>query len=676
MGAGQGSLPPPRSLSQVRGPSRVGASERRRRMAARAAALPCVRSLGRDVPDRDRQSALAVCRTAETAASGTSTPPNPVTVVNPALQAPGTGILGLPFREVWALDFEFIAPDGSRPSPVCMVARELVSGRLLRLWQDELPAMPPFDTGPDTLFVAFYASAELGCFAALGWPMPARVLDLYTEFRNATNRIHLPVGAGLLGALSFHGIASITAEQKHDERTLVLRGGPWTTAERGRVLDYCQTDVDPLGVLIERMLPAITARPSGLGQALFRGRYMTAVARMEHTGVPIDTDLLGRLRRHWAAIKGDLVAAIDKDYGIYEGTTFKAGLFAGYLADNGIAWPRTETGRLQLDQETFRDMAKRYPQLEPLKDLRHTLSELRLEKLAVGPDGRNRVLLSPFGARSGRNTPSNSKFIFGPSVWLRGLIRPAEGQALAYLDWSSQEVVIAAALSGDRALMDAVTSGDPYLTFAKMARLAPSDATKETHSVIRGLCKTALLGANYGMQSRSLALRTGLSQIEAADVLRRLAQTFPVYTAWAESVADTGQLAGYLSTVFGWTLRTENITRTTALRNFPMQANGAEMLRLACCLATERGISVCAPVHDALLIEAPTAQIDETVAATSAAMTEASRVVLAGVEINTDAEIVRWPDRYADPRGAVMWDRITQLLDALDGVDAPDGVDG
>jgi DNA polymerase-1 len=36
-----------------------------------------------------------------------------------------------------------------------------------------------------------------------------------------------------------------------------------------------------------------------------------------------------------------------------------------------------------------------------------------------------------------------------------------------------------------------------------------------------------------------------------------------------------------------------------------MQANGAEMLRMACCLGTEQGIEICAPVHDAVLICAP-----------------------------------------------------------------------
>ena len=83
-----------------------------------------------------------------------------------------------------------------------------------------------------------------------------------------------------------------------------------------------------------------------------------------------------------------------------------------------------------------------------------------------------------------------------------------------------------------------------------------------------------------------------------------------------------------------------------------MQANGAEMLRLACCLATERGVNVCAPVHDALLVEGdPPIRSTTTVAATQAAMAEASRVVLDGLEVGTDVEIIEWPDRYADDRG-------------------------
>lgn len=86
-----------------------------------------------------------------------------------------------------------------------------------------------------------------------------------------------------------------------------------------------------------------------------------------------------------------------------------------------------------------------------------------------------------------------------------------------------------------------------------------------------------------------------------------------------------------------------------------MQANGAEMLRIACCLATERNVEVCAPIHDAILIAGRLDSIETDIATTRAAMTEASRIVLAGFELNTDVKIVRWPDRYMDPRGVEMW---------------------
>jgi DNA polymerase-1 len=93
----------------------------------------------------------------------------------------------LPFHEIWAVDFEFDAKPGENPKPVCLVAWELRSGRKVRVWQDEFGVDPPYSTGPDSLIVCYYASAEIGCHLALDWPAPERVLDLFTEFRNLTN---------------------------------------------------------------------------------------------------------------------------------------------------------------------------------------------------------------------------------------------------------------------------------------------------------------------------------------------------------------------------------------------------------------------------------------------------------------------------------------------------------
>jgi DNA polymerase-1 len=97
--------------------------------------------------------------------------------------------------------------------------------------------------------------------------------------------------------------------------------------------------------------------------------------------------------------------------------------------------------------------------------------------------------------------------------------------------------------------------------------------------------------------------------------------------------------------------------------NFPMQGNGADMMRVACCLATEAGIRVCCPIHDAVLIEAPLERLEADAEAMMAIMRKAARAVLRGFEVDADAKYVRYPDRYMDPRGAGMWETIMKLLE-------------
>lgn len=563
------------------------------------------------------------------------------------------------FREIWAADFEFSAPPGERPQVVCLVARELKTGRELRLWADQLGPLPPYAIDADALFVAFYASAELTCHLALGWQMPAAVLDLFVEFRNVTNGLTTVAGNSLVGALTAYGLDSIGASEKKEMRELILRGAPWTGEEREAILAYCASDVDAL----TRLLPAMLAAGHiDMPRAALRGRYMRAVAAMEHNGVPIDTAHLGRLRAHWQALQSSLIARVDADYGVFAGRTFKAHKFAAWLARVGLPWPRLESDRLDLSDEAFRQMARSYPTVAPLRELRASLSELRLNDLAVGRDGRNRCLLSPFRARTGRNQPSNSKFIFGPSVWLRGLIQPPPGFAVAYIDWSQQEFGIAAALSGDANMIAAYQSGDPYLAFAKLAGAVPPDATKASHAAERELFKQCVLAVQYGMSAEGLALRIGQPPVVARDLLRAHVETFRRFWRWSDAAVDTAMLRGRLQTCFGWTIHTAADANPRMLRNFPMQGNGAEMMRLACSLTIERGVELCCPVHDALLICAPIDRIDEAVETTQCAMREASRIVLAGFELAADAKIVRWPERYSDPRGERMWSIVTQLL--------------
>jgi DNA polymerase-1 len=166
----------------------------------------------------------------------------------------------------------------------------------------------------------------------------------------------------------------------------------------------------------------------------------------------------------------------------------------------------------------------------------------------------------------------------------------------------------------------------------------------------------------YGMSAEGLAGRLGQPPILARELLRLHHETYRVFWRWSDAALDYAMLKGSVHTVFGWRVQVSGNPNPRSLRNFPMQANGAEMLRLACCIGTEKGIEVCAPVHDAVLIAAPVDRLDHEIFRMEDAMREASRVVLGGFELSTDVEVVQYPDRYSDPRGAVMWRRVMDLI--------------
>ena len=572
----------------------------------------------------------------------------------------------LPFRKLYAIDFEYFGSDGEIPSVVCMVVQDLRSGEVSRHWQDDLQKMktPPFETGEDIALVCYFAPAEVQSMCALDWDLNVSVIDLFAEFRCQTNGNPNVGRNSLVNALQFNRLDHLIPKEKDSMRDLILSGGPWSKDQRSAILAYCEQDVVALGPLLNAMLKRAPWSELQLNQALLRGRYMKAVGAMQHRGIPIDLDLLNTLNTNWETLKLKLITKVDTQYGVYVDGTFKQALFETYLAHKQIPWPRLDSGRLALDRDTFSNMSKRYLDIQPLHELRKTLDDLKLNKLAVGQDRRNRTILSPFAAKTGRNQPSTTKFVFGPAKWVRGLIKPAEGMALAYCDWSSQEIAIAAALSGDELLWTAYESGDPYIAFAIQAGLAPSGATKETHKDIRNRCKSVVLGTNYGMSAYGVAQAAKIHELEAKVLLQKHRETYRKFWAWAENNKDRGLLGLKLETCFGWPIRvTSGDVKANTFLNWPMQAHGAEMMRVACILALERGIKLCAPIHDALLIEARSDQIDSEVVKLKECMSEASEAVLGdGKVCRVDADIVRYPDRYMDEHGQAMWDQIMDLL--------------
>ena len=557
------------------------------------------------------------------------------------------------FSKIWVVDFEFNHPEGGLPEPRCMVAREWRTKTTIRLWL-EGGAVCPFSN--DDLLVAYYASAEVGCFLALGWEVRPYVLDLFVEFKNHLGGRYPLFGLGLLGACRHFGIDCISTESK-DENRLLAQQEQFTEAERNRLVDYCQTDVEATGRLLGAMLPLVD-----IPRAFLRGRYMAAAASIENVGIPMDAGILKEIRDRWPLCRLALIDAVDAEFNVFEGGSFKESLWRSYCSKNGMSWPQLPTGGLDFKDETFRQMCALYPQIQPMRELRATLDQMKLNALAVGPDARNRYMLSAFRALTGRNQPSNQKAVFGPATWIRHLIKPAKGMAIAYLDYEQQEHGIAAALSDDANMKEAYRSGDPYLAFAKQAGAVPPDATKKSHPAERDLYKATALAVQYGMGAESLSARIGKSREYGKALLANHKAVYPDYWRWSDAAASRGMLGLPLTTVFGWRTLGKGDGNPRTFRNFPAQANGAEMLRLAIVALVESGIRVCAPVHDAVLIEAPSARIDDVVEVAQAIMEEASRAVLSGFTIRTDAKIVKYPHRYVEPRGVQMWDKLTQIL--------------
>ena len=300
---------------------------------------------------------------------------------------------------------------------------------------------------------------------------------------------------------------------------------------------------------------------------------------------------------------------------------------------------------------------------------------MRKVKLAVGADGRNRTVLWPFKAKTSRTQPKAALWIFSPAVWLRFLIKPEPGMAIAYIDYSSAEFMIGASRSDGHCgpvnnMMDLYRSGDPYINFAKRVAAIPKDGTKQTHGEARDKYKTFVLASQYGISSKTVSARLGNSELEAHEMINQHREVFTQYWQWSDDWVQHSLQSGMMRSAMGWTCAV-GITETKerSIRNWPIQTDCADMLRIACIMAARHGIRILAPVHDAVLIEAPIERIEADVKVMQEIMRRASRIVLNSTatgdhELRTDANIIRYPDRYTDKRGAKMWEEVTKKLAA------------
>jgi DNA polymerase I-like protein with 3'-5' exonuclease and polymerase domains len=237
---------------------------------------------------------------------------------------------------------------------------------------------------------------------------------------------------------------------------------------------------------------------------------------------------------------------------------------------------------------------------------------------------------------------------------------------LIHRDYKQQEPRIAAIVSGDAALLAACESADLYLGIAEQLGFLRDSMDTGERAAVRALFKTVVLGIQYGLGYRSLAVRTGISNHEAREILARLKARFHRFEAFARSVLDHAGLDLEICTPLGWYMQCPPTINPRTVRNFPIQGTAAEILHVLAILGEPRGLGIVAPVHDAVMAEGALSDTEELERALDQLMGDASAAVLQGYRLPTDVQIIRPGEHYEDERGKAMWETVTRLVTKLE----------
>ena len=580
---------------------------------------------------------------------------------------------------------------GDLPKPLCVVwyvlTNRLQHVRTIRQWRGEFDSTPPLDLGPDTLFVAYSAWAELTCFMVLGWRFPAHVFDLHTAYL-ATSNILLPYNPDevrkrqrkrLSDACRAYGIPGWDLIDK-ESISRDIGEGRWRDHGQEAVFNYCEEDVRASMLLLRAQLAGAPGKPpADVDRVLHWSNYSAkSVAQIQAHGMPIDVPLWNLVQENKAAVIAALVRKFDPSQGsespIYtiEGE-WNYRRFENWLASIGvIAWPRLDSGQLDIDSDAFRLMYH-IPGIENLHALRDSLGVILRAKLPIGRDGRNRPSLFPFCTATGRN--AHAKSLYNAHASVRSFMMFPADRIGVYLDWRSQEVGVAAAHSEDTQLIADYLGGDVYHGLAKLCGLTDDPDPvrwKKADPEVRQRMKPLQLGINYGMGVPSLAKGLDRHPLIASTIIERHKRTYPRFWEWRANRVQTAMLERQIETEFGWTLHLSHAPNKRTLYNFPMQGNGAEMLRLAAWRLCEAGIIPNMLIHDGVLLEVCN---EEELKHAIEIMKQAGRDVCRGLEIGVDIDQkLEHGARYRDKRPVAqkMWDTIMQVLTEIGALDGRD----
>ena len=573
------------------------------------------------------------------------------------------------FNHIVVFDTEYRQPAGENPTVVCMVLKDIITGRCHRLKGKELRLFP-FPIDDNTLFVAHYAVAEISSMLSLGFKKPNFIFDTLVEDKKLRWGKVDGQRFGLLDSCRHYGIKeTMSVQYKESMRKLVMGNEKYTTQQMKDILDYCEEDVLNTEDLFIKILKEHDREGSDpekiITQAAFHGRAMGVCAQIEANGIPIRTEALNDFNAHFEEIKKDIIVRNNKILNVYdENNKLKYSKFSDLIhrLDLQDVWELSEkTHRFRTDKLTLKKH-KKHKKIQLLRETKEFADAKNLKGYQVGSDGRSRTSLKMYGQITGRTNVSPAESPFGASKWLRNFIGPSNSsKALGYADWAAQEAGVMAYLSQDKNMIADFVTKNIYLLCAIKNNAAPAGAIKATHPEVRNQYKVALLGCGYGQTSFGLKHKLEIPVYDAERIIANIKKTYPVFFTWLDGAVAMATGRGFFRTKYGWRHWTANVKKENTLKNFLMQSHGAEIMRRAMIAIDEAGIEINMPVHDAILFQVDRKGCAKKFRLVKKLMEQAAEDVL-GAPIPIELKIIR--KQYdQEEQAQEKWNRIMSIYE-------------
>lgn len=473
------------------------------------------------------------------------------------------------------------------------------------------------------------------------------------------------------------GVVVDTAHKKEMQQLCIDYNREELERHKQTVMEYCESDVNYLrrayySMLQDREAKKILQRKEVM---LERGHFTSYLHLLLYKqGLPVDRQALMNLSECTDVITQEIKEQLNEDTGLefYRGSnvlklnrkgqytktslarvgTEDQGVIQDYIGSKYTDWPLTEKDKYSTEANVL-ELYRFDPIIESYYQARKSLRSI--QALAahksdgtkkdsylldnIDPEGNLRCFFGTFGTQTGRNAPRASVFMLAMSKWLRSFLTPPKGYAIVECDYSSQESLLAGIIYQDKNVIESYKSGDPYLSFGKLAGLVPADYDRKTTEQklpgLRQKLKAIVLGKSYGMGVKALGLNLAAQTWKGASSPENFSKEWTAHIensmedaqelnqAYAEAYEDMDESRqevwnefkddGSLQISRDWCIGDQVFA--LSLLNSPVQGLGARIMRtFTHFLLTDEcpyGVKMFAPLHDAAFCLVPIDQLKQ-----------------------------------------------------------------